>query len=494
MPQIINTNIPSLNAQRNLAQSQGALEVSLQRLSSGLRINSAKDDAAGLSISERFTAQIRGMDQARRNANDGVSLAQTAEGALGQMGNLLQRIRELAVQSANGTNSASDRQALNAEVGQLVSELDRFATSTQFNGLNLLDGTFTAVNYQVGANANQTITATSANFRTTAYGTNQELSSNSATAVSGGTAGPNAIYAASTLTINGGYGSGTVDVATTDSAKSIAANINNQTQTGVRALAQTQFDATFSANAAYNIALTGSNSSAVNVSFTMGAANNAAGLASAISAFNNVSGQTGVTAQLNAAGNGITLTANDGSNVNMAQGATASGAITVAATAGNAAIGGPNTGAASGAGSVTIAGSITLDSDRSYSTTLSAASSGLFTAAIAGTVASTLKDVSTLDVSTVANSNLALRIADSALAVVNGQRATMGALQNRFEMTISNLQTSAENMSAARSRIRDADFAAETAALTRSQVLQQAGTAMLAQANALPNEVLTLLR
>ena len=494
MAQIINTNIASLNAQRNLSQSQGALSVSLQRLSSGLRINTAKDDAAGLSISERFTAQIRGMDQARRNANDGVSLAQTAEGALGQMGNLLQRVRELAVQSANGTNSASDRQALNSEVGQLVSELDRFATSTQFNGLNLLDGSFTAVNYQVGANANQTITATSANFRATAYGTNQELSANSGTIASGGTAGPNTLYSNSTLTINGGYGSGTVSVATTDSAKSIAANINAQSQTGVRALAQTQFDTTFTANAAYNIALTGANSTAVNVSFTMGAANNAAGLASAIAAFNNVSGQTNVTAQLNQAGTGITLTANDGSNINMAQTAAASGAITVLATSGNAAVGGSATGVGSGLGSVTVAGSLTLDSDRSYSTTLSAASSGLFTAGVAGTVASTLKDVSTLDVSTVANSNLALRIADSALAVVNGQRAAMGALQNRFEMTISNLQTSSENMSAARSRIRDADFAAETASLTRNQVLQQAGIAMLAQANAGPNQVLTLLR
>ena len=170
MPQVINTNIMSLNSQRNLNTSQDALQTSLQRLSSGLRINSAKDDAAGLAISERFTSQIRGLNQAVRNANDGISLSQTAEGALSESGNILQRIRELAVQSANATNSASDRQALQSEVGQLVSELDRIASSTEFNGQKLLDGTFGTAIYQVGANANQTIQATTANFRTNNFG------------------------------------------------------------------------------------------------------------------------------------------------------------------------------------------------------------------------------------------------------------------------------------------------------------------------------------
>src|SRR5262249_8104069 len=170
MPQTINTNIASLNAQRNLNTSQSALATALQRLSSGLRINSAKDDAAGLAISERFTAQIRGLDQARRNANDGISLAQTAEGALQSSGDILQRIRELSVQSANASNSPGDRQALNAEVSNLVSELDRISQTTEFNGLRLLDGSFGSATFQVGANANQTITATTANFRTTAYG------------------------------------------------------------------------------------------------------------------------------------------------------------------------------------------------------------------------------------------------------------------------------------------------------------------------------------
>ncbi|MGB4468766.1 MAG: flagellin, partial [Azovibrio sp.] len=185
MSTVINTNVASLNAQRNLSSTANSLNTSLQRLSSGLRINSAKDDAAGLAISERFTAQIRGLDQARRNANDGVSLAQVGEGALNEMGNILQRVRELAVQSANATNSASDRAVLNAEVTQLVAELDRFASTTEFNGTRLFDGSNSSLVYQVGANANQTITATTTDFRTSQYGTYQIGNASQSTAASG---------------------------------------------------------------------------------------------------------------------------------------------------------------------------------------------------------------------------------------------------------------------------------------------------------------------
>lgn len=501
MAQVINTNLASLNAQRNLDRSGGGLSISLQRLSSGLRINTAKDDSAGLAISERFTSQIRGFDTARRNANDGVSLAQTAEGALGQMGDLLQRIRELAVQAANGTNSAGDRQSLNAEVGQLSAELDRFATSTQFNGLNLLDGTFSSANYQVGANANQTVTATSANFRTSAYGTNQILSYNSAVAVSGtGTIAATSIYTSHVMTINGGYGSGTVSVTATDTAKTIAASINGQTSTGVTATAVTQFDVSFSVSSQFSLTVYGSNTTGTNISFSTGSAANATGLASTISAFNNAAGQTGITAKINAAGTGITLTASDGSNIALVNSTATSstGGLTISATTGyatSAGLGGTNTSLAGGvSGNITVGGVITLDSDRSYSVAQSIASSGFFTNAAATSVSSALQAVNTLDVTTVAHATLAIRIADAALQVVNGQRAAFGALQNRFEATISNLMSASENLSAARSRIRDADFAAETAALTRNQVLQQAGVAMLAQANAMPNNVLKLLQ
>ena len=506
MPQVINTNIASLNAQRQLNSSQSALSTALQRLSSGLRINSAKDDAAGLAISERFTAQIRGMDQAQRNANDGVSLAQTGEGALGQMGDLLQRVRELAVQSANATNTASDRQALNQEVSQLVSELDRFAQTTDFNGLKLLDGSFTSATYQIGANANQVITATSTNFRTDKYGTNQLLSNSSVTLASGAgvSAATTTTGGAATLTINGSSGSGTVSLAnsTADSAKALANSINTQSQTGVKASAMTQFDVTLTTNSNYVVNVLGTNSAAEQVSFTVGANNDADGLSAAIQAFNDKSSKTGVTAKLNDAGTGITLTALDGSNVTLGTTAATSGAITVAATATTsreattAATQGTAAGALSGGNSVTVMGTVTLDSDKSYSITQSnTVASGLFgTGAVNNQSSSSLQKVSGLDITSAVLATKAIRIADNALTLINGQRAAFGALQNRFSATISNLQTSSENMQAARSRIRDADFAAETANLTRGQILQQAGTAMLAQANALPNSVLTLLR
>ena len=177
MASTINTNVASLTAQRNLGMSQTSLNTSIQRLSSGLRINSAKDDAAGLAISERFTSQNKGLNQAVRNANDGISLAQTAEGALKASGDILQRVRELAVQSANASNSAGDRQALQAEVGQLVSELDRISKTTEFNGTKLLDGSFGTQQFQVGANANQTIVAATGNLRTSTYGNNQLIAS-----------------------------------------------------------------------------------------------------------------------------------------------------------------------------------------------------------------------------------------------------------------------------------------------------------------------------
>ncbi len=493
MPQIINSNIASLTAQRNLNTSQGSLATALQRLSSGLRINSAKDDAAGLAISERFTAQIRGLDQARRNANDGISLAQTAEGSLSSAGDILQRIRELAVQSANASNSAGDRQAINAEVVQLTSELDRIATSSEFNGLKLLDGSFGSATFQVGANANQTITATTANFRTAQYG-NYRIGSLAATAtnpdgdlVQGSTANAIASNAAATsrvaggtVTINGSSGSATVTVAAGSSAKTAAQLINAQTgNTGVTATALTQFDLTaFTASASYSLNITSNNSTAVTIAFTVGSTINADGLATAVNAFNDVSGKTGVTAKVNSAGTGITLTNSAGENITVANNAASTAAVTVGGTA-------------TAAGSTAVGtGQLTLDSDKTFNIAASN-TTDFFTAASA---AGQLQAVSQLDVSSVAGANRSLQIVDSALAAINGQRAKFGALQSRFENTITNLQTASENLSASRSRIRDADFAAETANLTRAQILQQAGTAILAQANAVPNNVLTLLK
>ncbi|ANX04028.1 flagellin domain-containing protein [Immundisolibacter cernigliae] len=274
MPQVVNSNISALNTQRNLNRSQGDLATSLQRLSSGLRINSAKDDAAGLAISDRMTAQIRGLNQAVRNANDGISVAQVAEGALGEVTNALQRIRELAVQSANDTNSADDRTSLQAEVTQLVAEIDRIAGQTKFNGKALLDGTFTGAVFHIGAYAGESIT---------------------------------------------------FDIAAADTA-------------------------------------------------TLGV------------------------------------------------------------------------------------------------------------------------DATAVDVTSQTGADAAIDAVDAALVLVDGQRGDLGAVQNRFESIIASGQVTAENVSAARSRILDADFAAETANLSRAQILQQAGTAMLAQANQQAQNVLSLLR
>ncbi len=493
MPQIINTNVASLNAQRNLNVSQSALATSLQRLSSGLRINSAKDDAAGLAISERFTAQIRGLDQARRNANDGVSLAQTAEGALQTAGDILQRVRELAVQSVNASNSAGDRQAINSEVTQLTAELDRVAQTSEFNGLKLLDGSFGSATFQVGANAYQTITATAGNFRTNQYG-NYRIGALAATSTNpegdltaGSTANAIASNAAlasrvagGTITINGAVGSATVTAAAAASAKTVATQINAQTaNTGVTASALTQFDLTaFTANASYSINITSNNTTAVSLAFTVGATINADGLSAAVSALNDTSSRTGVTAKVNSAGTGITLLNQSGENITVANNAASTAAVTVGGTA------------VAAAASAIGTGQIVLDSDKSFN--VAAANTTDFFTAV--TASGQLQRVSDLDVGSVAAANRSLSIVDSALAGINGQRAKFGALQARFENTIASLQTTSENLSSARSRIRDADFAQETASLTRGQILQQAGVAILAQANALPNNVLALLR
>ena len=495
--QVINTNTASLNSQRQLTVSQNQLGTALQRLSSGLRINTAKDDAAGLGISERMSAQIRGLDQARRNANDGISLSQTAEGSLSQMGDLLQRIRELAVQSANATNTSADRQALNQEVGQLAAELNRFATSTEFNGLKLFDGTFSSAIYQVGANANQTITATSANFQTNQYGayqvgtqSNRSVGATS-TDVTGTGATGQVATTAGTFNVMGASASGvTASIAVGDSARDMAAAVNALTTTGVKAAAYTETTLTFGASGSFNLSVYGSNTAtAATVSFSLSATSGADALSQAVKAFNDQSGNTGITAKLDGT-TGVVLTQTDGYDINLTAASSSSAAGSLTA--------GGGTLAATTAGNLTIGGQINLDSEKSYAITSAggALSSGVFGATLAAnaTVASSLQAVSALDITTVAKATQAMRIADMALTTVTAQRSTFGALQNRFAATISNLQVSSENISAARSRIRDADFAAETANLTRAQILQQAGVAMLAQANALPNNVLTLLR
>jgi flagellin len=491
MSSVINTNIASLNSQRNLSSSQASLTTSLQRLSSGLRINSAKDDAAGLAISDRMNAQIRGMNQATRNANDGVSMAQTAEGALSSSGDILQRIRELAVQSSNASNSSSDRQALQTEVTQLGSELNRIAQTTSFNGQNLLDGTMGTANFQVGADANQLISASGANFLTNTYGDNR-VENNTVQAKLTSTN----VVAAKDITIAGSVGSKKYTTTATDTAKTIAQGINQLTSsTGVTASAKTDVNLGLGAES-YSFDLKSDNATAVTVSFTVGGtASTAADFASGIAAINAQSANTGVTAQYDQKNGGIKLTNSTGNDIKVTNGATANTKLNVATYATTGTTNGTPVDA-KGAAAVAVAnGTVTFDSDDSFAVTDAGSGLGLGAAAAATTTqASTLKSVASLDVTTFDGAQLAIKIADAALGSVNKQRAQYGALQSRFSSAISNLQSTTENLSASRSRIVDTDFAAETANMTRGQILQQAGTAMLAQANSLPNGVLSLLR
>ena len=489
MPQFINTNVSSLNAQRNLNTSQNSLNTSLERLSSGLRINSAKDDSAGLAISERMTAQIRGLNQAARNANDGISLAQTAEGALSEIGNNLQRIRELAVQSANATNTASDRASIQAEASQLTAEITRVASQTQFNGLNLLDGTFTTQSFQVGANANQTIDVSSIDdARSSALGSN-------------------------TLTTNGTAVSPAAGSVVVDTAANTATNGNGvtaETDLTITTDAGTTSSITYAADAGADAIATALNSSASGIGVTATATNsttldslNAAGtvtfnlngqavsavvadqndLSSLVSSINGVQGTTGVTASFTSTSSkaGITLSTTDGRNITLDTFATDTVGNQTASFGGSTITEGGNN-------SAIATGSVQLSSSQGP---LSVQNSN---ADVFGATNSSFASVAALDLTTSTGAQSALETLDAALSQVNNSRGDLGSLQNRFSSTIATLQTSSENISASRSRIQDTDFAAETANLTRGQILQQAGVAILAQANSLPNNVLSLLR
>ncbi|RCW67615.1 flagellin [Pseudorhodoferax soli] len=399
MASTINTNVVSLNAQRNLGSSQSSLSVSMQRLSSGLRVNSAKDDAAGLAISERMNTQIRGNTVAARNANDGISLAQTAEGALGKVGDMLQRMRELAVQAGNATNSTADRKALQAEVAQLIDEVDRVAKQTSFNGAKILDGSFSGAVFQVGANSGDNITI-GALTDSTADGLSKIA-----------------------------YSTGS------------AANINAETVV-------TGFD-TEIADGTLSIAVAGTT---VELGTISAASSGAERLGQVVEAINRKSADTGVTAFLTRNNDG-TYTAEVMSSKLDANG----------------------------------------DPEAVTFTGFAAADTG-FVPAVTAATGDNIEGIDTLTVDTQANAWVALKKIDSAIDQVNNARADLGALQSRFENSVGSIEIQVENLSASRGRIVDADFAKETANLSRTQILQQAGTAMVAQANQLPQGVLALLQ
>ncbi|MET0379795.1 MAG: flagellin [Spongiibacteraceae bacterium] len=498
MAQIINTNLSSLNAQRNLNKSQGSLSTSLQRLSSGLRINRAKDDAAGLAISNKMTSQIRGLNQAVRNANDGISVAQTAEGALEESTNSMQRIRELAIQSANGSNSASERKALQQEVGQLISEVNRIADTTAFGGRKLLDGSFGSSSFQVGSAAFETINVSIGSFRANQMGNNtQELQSvttgagfGQATAGNATTALANSV--SGTLTINSTTtpSAGTVVTLTGLSAKGSEDLINAQTSvTGVSADARTTASFATSAAGTVSFNLTGSNTNAVTISANVTTTD----YTSLAAAINNQSGQTGISAAID---NGtLKLTSERGDDIKI-EAFNHSTALSTATVTGYSYDGGTaSTGTAAtltqgSTNSTRVMGDVKLNSAQSFSTTASTTSVD----SVATAQASTLEEVAQIDVSTAIGAQKALSVIDAAVSFVDSNRASLGAVQNRLESTIANLANVSENVSAARSRIVDADFAQETANLTKNQILQQAGISVLSQANSLPQQVLSLLQ
>ena len=399
MASTINTNVNSLNAQRNLSTSQGSLAQSMQRLSSGLRVNSAKDDAAGLAISERMNTQIRGNTVAARNANDGISLAQTAEGALGKVGDMLQRMRELAVQSSNATNSVADRKALQAEVKQLTDEIDRVAKQTSFNGTKILDGSFSGAVFQVGANSGDNITVGALTNSTAAGLSNVNYGTASVTGI--GASGITSLTAISANTL-----SITVDGITTDlGAIKIASSAQERMGQVVEAINRKSADTGITAF------LSGDKVAGFSVEFK--------------------------SSKVDASGNAVT--------------------------------------------GITFSG-------------LSAATTGISSVSITAATGTSITGIDTLTVETQADAWVALKKIDSAIDQVNNARADLGALQSRFENSVGSIEIQIENLSASRGRIVDADFAKETANLSRTQILQQAGTAMVAQANQLPQGVLALLQ
>jgi flagellin len=510
MSLVLNTNINSLNAQNNLAGSQASLSQALQRLSSGLRINSAADDAAGLAISQQFTTQINGTNQAVHNANDAVSEAQTTAGALNTIVNNLQSIRTLAVESANGSNSASDRAALNNQVQQQIAEITQIAQQTTFNGLNVLNGSSGTTVYQVGANVGNTI----------AVSLQQGVAANQIgqySTATGTTVTAVALTGTSTVTIGDGATTATVGPtasyvgatayqgATTAYAK--AGAINGAGLQGVTASAATSAADTVifgavggaagSTASTYNLTINGQAIYSGTNNIAIGSTLTGSAVAAQINLF---SGTTGVTATVNSSTatgappvGAIILSNTDGSDISVAQ----------TITLGTAATG---TGlSATVAGSVATpkvtSGNVTLTDSKPVTLTdvgttggaaalgfTSGQATGLST--VAGGATATLANQNVL---TVAGANSTISSVDAALATVSAFQSQLGAIQNRFTAAVGNLQSTAQNLTQSRSTIQDADFAAETAKLTQNNVLQQAGISVLAQSNQQPQLILKLL-
>lgn len=463
----VHTNVASLSTQKNLNRASDALSTSMQRLSSGLRINSAKDDAAGLQIANRLTSQVNGLNVAIKNANDGISMAQTAEAAMGESTTILQRMRELALQSANGSYGGDERKAMQSEFSQLTAELNRISETTSFGSKKLLDGSFGTTAFQVGANAYETINLTMNSVAASQIGTNQ-AGSVAITAATGAAAATYTISAGAETQSSKAFGAGA-------SAKEVAQELNGMVA-GVSATARTVVGLDLSAVTA-------------NYGFTLTVGGVTATLA-------NVNDQKELFRQLNDQASTLniavdeeagTITSTSGENIVF-------GTVTGTGTFEFTTYGADGDPAAAGTAVATgaiMTGAVQLDSAKGFSA-YSTDAAGFFDV-VANTTSSSLVSVQSSKITTADDSQKAIFALDKAIANIDAQRADLGAVQNRFESTISNLTSIAENTTASRGRIQDVDFAAETANLTKQQTLQQASTAILAQANQLPAAVLKLL-
>jgi len=460
MAATINTNIASINAQRNLSLSGQSLNTTMQRLSSGLRVNSAKDDAAGLAIAERMNTQVKGLTVASRNANDGISLAQTAEGSLGKVGDMLQRMRELAVQASNATNSSTDRAALQAEVTQLSAEIDRVAKSTNFNGQKILDGSFAGAVFQVGANSGDNVTLgalvdTRSNRISSINYSSSTINPIDASEATGITDYNKPIPTTAPLTADITAADGAITTAEGALTTALAASpqVPADIEAAQKGLAQAKAERY--ALEGMSIAVGGI---AVNLGSLPAAKNSTERLGQVVEAINAKSVDSGVTAY---------LTRNEDGTYKMELMSSKLAADGVAAAE------------VKMYGFSTTSTGITGDgTDPAFTEPADAAKIG----------------IDSIDVTTQSGAWIALKKIDSAVDQVNGARATLGAMQTRFENAVNNIDIQVENLSAARRRILDADFAVETSNLSRTQILQQAGTAMVAQANQIPQNVLQLLQ
>ena len=483
---VINTNVGSLLGVVHVSRTEKALNEASERLSSGKKLTSAADDAAGLAISTRMTANIKSLNMAVKNANDGQAMVSSVEGALDEIGNMLLRMRELAVQSISDTNSGKDRQYLQEEINQLQTEITSIATTSQFNGQNVLDGSLNSKVLQVGPNGGQTVSFSVDSVAASVLGAYTKTANARAAIAAAATPGANSTTNAEDLTINGTGTSKTIDVAAAASAKAVAAQINGvSSETGVTATAKTY------AKVASGSATTATYSVKINGTSTGNFSISSGSVGDFVTKVNQISGTTGVSASADAANTFATLYSSTGEDITLENesagtdldvnavnfdGTTAEGTqISLAATAGN--------------DSTRVIGTIKLASSNSFSVT----QAGTAALGYATSGSGALQAVANVDIKTSAKASSALETIDGAIEKISSVRAGLGALQNRLDHTINNLTNVSTKTQEAVSRIVDADFAEETAKLTRAQILQQAGTAMLAQSNQSKQSVLALL-